>query len=149
MRAVIQRVENAHVSINHTITASIKKGLCVFVAIHATDTQKTIAWMTKKILNLRIFEDTSQKMNESIKDQNLELLIIPQFTLYANCQKGTRPNFTESAPPQIAEPLFNDFITYIKTQHRATQSGIFAASMNIQLTNNGPVTLILDAPTLQ
>ena len=113
MKAVVQRVSKASVSINHAITASIDTGLCVFLGIHRHDTPDHSLWMIDKLLNLRLFSDPSGLMTDSISDKQYGILVVSQFTLYGNCQKGRRPSFTEAAPADIAEPIYNDFISHL------------------------------------
>ena len=145
MRTVVQRVNRAQVSIDGTITGSIAAGLVVFVGIRAEDSKKDLQWLAEKIVHLRIFEDDSGKMNNSLTDIEGEMLIISQFTLYGDCRKGRRPGFSSAAPPQIAEPLYQQFILEVKEKGIKVATGTFQADMQIELINDGPVTLLLDS----
>ena len=147
MRAVIQRTNReAHVSVNNEIVGRISKGLVVLLGIAPTDGDKEMRWLADKTINLRIFSDSEGKMNLSLKDIGGEMLIISQFTLYGNCRKGRRPNFTGAAPPDIAQPLYERFCDYVHQQGVGVGRGIFGAMMDVSLCNDGPVTLILDTP---
>ena len=145
MRAVIQRVNNASVTINSAITGKIGRGLVVLLGIHADDTDKDLQWMADKTAALRIFEDNNGKMNLSLEDIGGEMLIISQFTLYGDCRKGRRPGYSNAAPPQIAEPLYHQFIEEIKRKQIQVATGTFGAAMAVNLVNDGPVTLLLDS----
>ena len=146
MRAVIQRVSSASVTIDGQITASINQGLVVLLGITHTDTRKNAEALAHKIAGLRIFSDSEGKMNLSVHDINGSLLIVSNFTLYANSSKGFRPNFMEAAKPDHAEPLYNYFVEYIRS-HSSTdiQTGVFGAMMDVSLVNDGPVTIILES----
>ncbi len=145
MRVVVQRVKKASVSIDNEVTAKIGKGLMVLAAIAAGDNSETIKWMANKLVNLRVFEDEAGKMNKSLPDIGGELLIVSNFTLYGDARKGFRPSFTDSAPPDISKPLYEQFVNYIKDNYPLkTESGVFAAMMDIELINDGPVTIIID-----
>ena len=148
MKAVIQRVAKASVSINNIEYSSIGNGLLVFVGFNNMDTSIDIEKITKKIINLRIFSDSNHKMNLSINDINGELLIVSQFTLYANCKKGNRPSFIESAGSIDAENIYNQFVNYMKNKYENVKTGKFGALMDIELINNGPVTIQLDSEKL-
>tara|TARA_B100000427_G_scaffold92742_1_gene76515 strand:- start:5005 stop:5442 length:438 start_codon:yes stop_codon:yes gene_type:complete len=144
MKAVVQRVSKASVSINHAITASIDTGICVFLGIHRHDTTDHSLWMIDKLLNLRLFSDTSGSMTDSISDKQYGILVVSQFTLYGNCQKGRRPSFTEAAPADVAKPIYNDFISHLSQIYPYSSSGNFGAMMEISLVNDGPVTLLIE-----
>ena len=145
MRVVIQRVSKAKVAINKKIVGSISNGLLLYLGISNTDTIEKVEQLSKKILNLRIFPDSSNKMNFSLNDINGELLIISQFTLYANCAKGNRPSFINAGSPVYAQKIYNEFVNYMQLQKNITiQTGQFGEAMNISSTNCGPVTIILD-----
>jgi len=145
MRAVVQKVSHAEVVIDGKSNGKIGRGICVFVAMKESDSDKTIEWMTQKILNLRIFPDNDGKMNLSVSDIGGEILIISNFTLYGDCRKGTRPSYTDSAPPSVAEPLYEKFIEHFRScTHLKVETGIFGAMMDVRLQNDGPVTLIID-----
>ncbi|TVQ67368.1 MAG: D-tyrosyl-tRNA(Tyr) deacylase [Balneolaceae bacterium] len=144
MRIVIQRVNRASVTVDGRKTGSIGKGLLLLVGIHHTDSEEQCIWCAEKISNLRIFEDDEGKMNRSLLDVKGDVLVVSQFTLYGNTRKGTRPSFVEAAPPEIAEPLYDFFIERLKMNDRKVESGIFGAMMDVELVNDGPVTLILE-----
>ncbi len=145
MRAVIQRVKRASVDVNGITTGSISKGIVIFLGIHRHDEAKEIGWMAEKILNLRIFPDPDGKMNISLADINAEMLIVSQFTLYGDCRKGRRPGYSEAAPPEIAEPIYNRFVDEVRNKGINAATGKFQAMMDVTLVNDGPVTLLLDS----
>ncbi|OEU80391.1 MAG: D-tyrosyl-tRNA(Tyr) deacylase [Desulfobulbaceae bacterium C00003063] len=145
MRAVVQRVRHASVRIDDSITGQIGYGLVILLGIRAEDTTRDLQWMADKTVNLRIFEDDEGKMNRSLADINAEMLIVSQFTLYGDCRKGRRPGYSNAAPPEIAEPIYNRFIEEIKSRGIKTATGTFRAMMEIELANDGPVTLLLDS----
>ncbi len=144
MRALVQRVSKASVSVDENPVGSIHKGLCVFVGVTHSDTAKTAERLANKLLHLRIFEDVSGKMNLSIIDLNLEILIISQFTLYGDVQKGRRPSWLASAPGEIAEPLIEYLVDYLRNEGIQVETGSFGAFMDVELINSGPTTLIID-----
>lgn len=144
MKAVIQRVKNAHVSVENTIISNIGKGVLVLLGVQAGDTKKDGDILVDKIVNLRIFEDDQGKMNHSVKDVKGELLVVSQFTLLGNCKKGRRPSFINAAPPEQAEKLYEYVKGRAVSSGVITKSGIFQANMNVSLSNQGPVTLVLD-----
>ncbi|PIY10180.1 MAG: D-tyrosyl-tRNA(Tyr) deacylase [Flexibacter sp. CG_4_10_14_3_um_filter_32_15] len=145
MIALIQRVTRASVVVEDDIVGEIKNGLLVFLGIAATDTTKTIEWLSKKIVGLRIFSDQDDKMNFSVKDLDADILLVSQFTLYANVKKGNRPSFTDSAPPSIAIPLYEQMIKALEDKlEKPIQTGKFGADMKINLLNDGPVTICID-----
>jgi len=145
MRIVIQRVERASVKINETISGAIEHGLLLLAGIHETDTKKEIDWCCRKISKLRIFEDEDGKMNRSVQDVGGGLLVVSQFTLYGNAEKGNRPSFIEAAKPDKAEPLYDYMVEKLKKESGVkVESGEFGAMMDVELINSGPVTLILE-----
>ena len=144
MKFVIQRVNHASVTVDGIITGQISKGLLVFIGVGQNDTKETADQFLKKMLGLRIFEDENGKTNRSISDVNGELLLVSQFTLYANCRKGNRPSFTDAGPPQLAEELYEYLISEAKKIVPVVQTGIFGADMKVDLQNDGPFTVILD-----
>ena len=145
MRAVIQRVSEASVTINASITASIKKGIVVLLGVSPEDTADDIKWLSLKIANLRIFKDTNGLMNNSIKNVEGNVLLISQFTLFASTKKGTRPGFTKAAKPEIAIPIYEAFITQLTADlGKPIQTGRFGADMAVSLCNDGPVTITID-----
>lgn len=144
MKAVVQRVKKAKVSVNNKIISQIGRGFLVFLGIAQNDTEKQVDWLANKIVNLRIMSDEKGKMNKSLKETNGQLLIVSQFTLYGDCRKGNRPSFTQAADPVKAEKLYNLFIKKVKSLEVKVKSGIFGAMMEIELINDGPVTIIVD-----
>lgn len=149
MRAVVQRVEEASVSVSNRIVAQVGNGLLVFLGISKNDQELDISWMADKIVNLRIFQDKQNKMNKSLLDVKGELLVVSQFTLYGDCRKGRRPSFTDSATPEKAKILYDNFLSYLKENYRINvQQGEFQAHMKVNLINDGPVTLLLDSQKL-
>lgn len=145
MRVVLQRVLRAEVRVNKTVIGSIGRGLLLLVAIHHEDGQETLEWMCNKILKLRVFPDEQDKMNRSVQDISGSLLVVSQFTLYGDARKGTRPSYIESAPPQLAENLYDKMVSYFrKNSNLEVETGEFAAMMEVELVNDGPVTLILE-----
>lgn len=145
MRTVIQRVKNASVSVDGKEVAKIKGGLLLLLGIGAEDTSKNVDKLVDKVLNLRIFEDTAEKMNLSLKDTKGEILVVPQFTLYANTNSGRRPSFEKAKNPKEAKALVEEFLDKLKQQGFSSQTGIFGEHMVISLENDGPVTIILDS----
>ena len=146
MKIVLQRVKNAQVKVDEKSVGKIEKGLLIFLGIGKNDDEKITDKFVKKICNLRIFEDENKKMNKSVKDINGDILIISQFTLYANCKSGNRPSFTEACEPQKANALYEYFKKMCsKELERNIQSGVFGADMKVELLNDGPVTIILDS----
>ena len=144
MKFVIQRVNHASVTVDGIITGQISKGLLVFIGVGQNDTKETADQFLKKMLGLRIFEDENGKTNRSISDVNGELLLVSQFTLYANCRKGNRPSFTDAGSPQLAEELYEYLISEAKKIVPVVQTGVFGADMKVNLQNDGPFTVILD-----
>ncbi|HTL68241.1 MAG TPA: D-aminoacyl-tRNA deacylase [Lacunisphaera sp.] len=146
MRVVVQRVTSASVAIAGSVTAQIGTGLVVLVGIEAADTPVDGEWLAQKISKLRIFPDDSGQMNQSVVDAGGEVLVVSQFTLHASTQKGTRPSFHAAARPEIARPLYDDFVARISAATaRPAATGEFGALMAISLVNDGPVTLMLDS----
>lgn len=146
MRVVLQRVTQAQVEVAGKVVGKIGHGIVVFLGIAPTDTPKQADWLAEKIATLRLFGDTAGKMNLNMIDTCGELLVISQFTLYGDCQKGRRPSFTSAAPPSVAEPLYEHFLDACRMLGIKTEAGIFGESMQVSLTNDGPVTLILESP---
>ena len=145
MRAVVQRVSQASVSIRGARVGSIGPGLVVLLGIQKEDTEKAIQWMTDKIVHLRIFEDGRGKMNQSRVEIGKEMLIVSQFTLDVDCRKGRRPGSASAAPPATAEPMYPTFIELVKEHTIQTATGQFHEMMEVSITNSGPVTLLLDS----
>lgn len=145
MRAVIQRVNRASVKIDETLHGKIAHGMLVLLGISRSDDNTDLQWLAEKAVNLRIFEDQQGKMNRSLADIDGEMLIISQFTLYGDCRKGRRPGFSSAALPEIAEPLYLQFIEEVKKRQIRVATGLFQATMEVELVNDGPVTLLLDS----
>ena len=145
MKAVIQRVSHASVTIENNCVAQIQKGLLVLVGFEDADTQEDINWLTAKIGNLRIFEDANEVMNLSLKDIAGEIIVVSQFTLQASTKKGNRPSYIKAAKPDVAIPLYEAFVTQMETElGKKVQTGQFGADMKVALLNDGPVTIIMD-----
>ena len=145
MRAIIQRVTEATVTINSSEKSSIKNGLVVLLGIEEADTYEDIEWLSGKISRLRIFDDNNGIMNLSVNDVNGEVMVISQFTLHASTKKGNRPSYIKAAKPDIAIPIYNDFIKKLtQDTNRKIKAGEFGAFMQIALINDGPVTIIFD-----
>lgn len=145
MRAVVQRVSQARVTVDGETTGEIGVGLLVLLGVTHGDIPAKGQWLAEKIAGLRIFPDEQGKMNRDLADANGAMLIVSQFTLYGDCQKGRRPSFIDAAPPEIAIPLYEDFINQVKALGIPVATGRFAAMMNVELVNDGPVTLIIDS----
>lgn len=144
MKVLIQRVKQASVTINDTLYSSIDKGILTLVGIEKGDTIENLKKSIQKIVKLRIFADENDKMNKSLIDINGEMLIVSQFTLCGNCKKGTRPSFDNSAPPQLANELYEKFVEEVSNLGIKTQTGKFGAMMQVELINDGPVTFIIE-----
>lgn len=144
MKVLIQRVKHASVTINDTLYSSIDKGILTFVGIEKGDTIENLKKSVQKIVKLRIFADENDKMNKSLIDINGEMLIVSQFTLCGNCKKGTRPSFDNSAPPQLANELYEKFVEEVSNLGIKTQTGKFGAMMQVELINDGPVTFMIE-----
>jgi D-tyrosyl-tRNA(Tyr) deacylase len=145
MRAVIQRVSRASVSSGGNFAGEIGRGLLVLVGFTHADDAATVAWMAEKIFRLRIFEDDAGKMNRSVEDIGGGILIVPQFTLYGDARKGNRPGFDAAARPERSEPLFREMVLYLeKRTSLSIASGSFGAHMDVELVNDGPVTILLE-----
>ncbi|MDC7233171.1 MAG: D-aminoacyl-tRNA deacylase [Spirochaetales bacterium] len=146
MKAVLQRVSKASVTIDGSETRSIAAGLMILLGISPEDSQEDINWLTGKIAGMRIFKDDQDRMNLSVQDIKGEMLIVSQFTLFASTKKGNRPSFSLSAPPETAIPLYESFISEIRQKTGLTvRTGEFGASMEVEICNNGPVTIIIDS----
>ena len=145
MRAVVQRVSSSKVTVEGQVTGEINKGLLVLLVVTHEDTSKDVDYIIDKTLNLRIFEDENEKMNLSLKDIGGELLVVSQFTLYGDCRKGRRPSFSTAARPEHATPLYEEFIERVKAEGINVGTGQFGAHMMVDLTNDGPVTILLDS----
>jgi D-tyrosyl-tRNA(Tyr) deacylase len=145
MRAVIQRVSRAEVLIENTHISAIKHGLLVLLAVHGKDTAQDVRWMSDKTIQLRIFDDQQGKMNYSLLDTGGEMLVVSQFTLFGDCRRGRRPSWSQAARPDLAQELYQNFIDTVRQKRITIQTGKFQAMMEVSLTNDGPVTLLLDS----
>lgn len=145
MRAVVQRVSKACVRVDSEVVGEIRGGLLVFLGVGREDTEKDVDFLADKTTNLRIFPDEAQKMNLSLLDAGGAMLVVSQFTLHGDCRKGRRPAFIAAAPPEQAEPLYERFIAQVEKQGVPVAAGRFGAMMEVELVNDGPVTLLLDS----
>lgn len=144
MKVVIQRVKKAQVKTAKKIISKIGKGLLVFLGIKNDDKEENIDWLVEKIINLRIFSDKDDKMNLSVKNIGGEILVVSQFTLYGDCQKGRRPSFIEAAEPVKAQKIYDLFVKKLKKYGLVVKEGVFGAMMEVELINDGPVTMIIE-----
>ncbi len=149
MKAVIQRVKSASVTINGEETARIGKGFLILLGVNETDSKEQADILADKCSVLRVFEDENGKMNLSIDDVEGEFLIVSNFTLYADCRKGRRPSFVKAARPEVSEPLYEYFVERVRSHGRPVKTGEFGADMKIGIVNDGPVTLVLDTAELE
>ena len=146
MRLLIQRVKRASVTINGNETREISHGMCVFIGVTHNDNTKNADWLAEKLIGLRIFEDENGKINLSVKDVDGEILLVSQFSLYASCEKGRRPSFTNAAKPDEAEKLYDYFVERVKLSGiKNVQCGEFGAEMTVAIINDGPLTFIVDS----
>lgn len=145
MRAVIQRVAEAKVTINGTVKGAIQRGLAVLLAVEEADTAEDIEWLSGKIVRLRVFDDDNGVMNRPVQEVGGGILLVSQFTLFASTKKGNRPSYTRSAPPEVAIPLYEKFVAQMTLDlGKPVQTGEFGADMKVTLLNDGPVTIIID-----
>jgi len=147
MKAVIQRVKSAEVRVDNRMTGSIGNGLLILLGVGKGDSESDISFLTSKIPELRIFEDESGKFNLSLREIGGEMLVVSQFTLYADCRRGRRPSFTDAGEPGTAKHLYEQFVSRLREQGITVQTGEFQAKMEVHLVNDGPVTLLLDSRT--
>lgn len=145
MRAVVQRVDKAKVTVDGKIVGEISRGLMVLVGVVEGDTEKDVQYLADKVTGLRIFEDEAEKMNLSVKDIGGEILSVSQFTLYGDCRKGKRPSFDKAAKPETAILLYEKFNELCRQQNIKVETGVFGAHMLVEIANNGPVTILLDS----
>jgi D-tyrosyl-tRNA(Tyr) deacylase len=146
MRAVIQRVSKASVTIDGKVHSSITEGLLVLLGIEDADTKEDIEWLSGKIVNLRIFNDSNSVMNESVIDKKGEILLVSQFTLHASTKKGNRPSYIRASKPEIAVPLYEQMIKQLSSDlGKEIKTGVFGADMKVELLNDGPVTIVIDS----
>lgn len=148
MRAVIQRVKKAKVSVAGETSGEIGSGLCIFLGVGKEDNEKDAQYLAEKAINLRIFSDSDDKMNLSLKDINGEILAVSQFTLYGDCRKGRRPGFSDAASPEKAVALYEEFVLCLKKAGVTVHTGVFQADMLVSIENDGPVTMLLDSKKL-
>ena len=145
MRAVIQRVSNASVTIDNKIYSQIENGLLVLVGIEDADTAEDIEWLSGKIVNLRVFNDENGVMNVSVKESNGDILVVSQFTLHASTKKGNRPSYIKASKPEFAIPMYEKFIKQLSNDlSKVVGTGVFGADMKVELLNDGPVTIVID-----
>jgi D-tyrosyl-tRNA(Tyr) deacylase len=146
MKTVIQRVSSASVTIDSKIVADIQKGLLVLVGIEDADTQEDTNWLCQKITNLRIFGDVNDVMNLSVKDIDGDIIVVSQFTLHASTKKGNRPSYLKASKPEVAIPMYENFVKQIEKElGKKVQTGIFGSDMKVALLNDGPVTIVMDS----
>ncbi|MGE3536396.1 MAG: D-aminoacyl-tRNA deacylase [Candidatus Tectimicrobiota bacterium] len=146
MRVLIQRVTQAEVRVADAIVGSIAHGLLVLLGVREGDTAEDVAYLASKLVTLRIFEDRAGKMNRDVQEVQGAVLIVSQFTLYADCRKGRRPSFVEAARPALAQPLYEQFLATVAAYGVPVAQGVFGAHMVVSLVNDGPVTILLDSP---
>ena len=149
MKIVVQRVKQAKVEVGERVIGEIGKGLVVLLGVSVDDEGGEVEWLVEKLVGLRIFEDGEQKMNRSVVDVGGEALVVSQFTLYGDCQKGKRPSFIKAARPEKARELYDAFVEGVKKHPISVETGEFGAEMAVSLVNDGPVTLILERESLQ
>ena len=145
MRAVVQRVSRAQVEVEGRVVGKIGQGLLVLLGVHGRDTEKDVAWLVNKVLQLRVFEDDAGLMNHSLLDVGGALLVVSQFTLLGNCSKGNRPSWHDAAAPALAKHLYETFLAQCQERRVRVEQGIFQAMMQVSLCNDGPVTILLDS----
>jgi D-tyrosyl-tRNA(Tyr) deacylase len=148
VRAVVQRVSEASVTVDGKVTGSIGPGVCVLVGVGQGDGEDDVRWLADKVIDLRIFEDEQGKMNRSVLQAGGAVLAISQFTLFGDARKGNRPGFSDAARPELAEPLYHRFCALCRERGAAVQEGVFRATMQVRIVNEGPVTLLLDSRKL-
>ncbi len=148
MRAVVQRVSSASVAVDGEVVGSIARGFVVLLGVAAEDDAKDIVYLADKVANLRVFSDHEGKMNLSLLDIAGTALVVSQFTLYGDCRRGRRPSFTEAAPPERADALYEEFVAALSERGVPVETGVFRAMMDVQLVNDGPVTILLDSTRL-
>ena len=145
MRAVVQRVSEADVTVENKVVGSIQGGLMILLGVEEDDSDQDVAYLVEKIVNLRVFEDQDEKMNLSVLDTGGSLLVVSQFTLFGDCRKGRRPSFIQAARPEKAKELYQQFVRKCKAMGIKTEEGIFQSNMLVRINNEGPVTLLIDS----
>lgn len=146
MRAVIQRVSEASVTVDHRVCAVIRQGLLILLGVEDEDNEEDIDWLCRKIINMRIFNDEDEVMNDSLKSVDGDAIVVSQFTLHASTKKGNRPSYTKAAKPEVAEPLYLKFIDKFQQElGKDVGAGVFGGDMKVSLLNDGPVTILLDS----
>jgi D-tyrosyl-tRNA(Tyr) deacylase len=145
MRAVVQRVSSARVLVGVEVVGAIGRGLLVLLGVGRSDSPEQAAWLAEKIISLRIFQDANENMNLGLMDVGGAVLVVSQFTLYGDCRKGRRPSFVDAAPPELAVPLYEAFVNALRAHGIPTATGRFGAMMQVELVNDGPVTVIVDS----
>jgi len=145
MRAVLQRVTRARVLVGAEVVGDIGRGLLVLLGVARSDTPEQARWLADKVVGLRVFEDAAGKMNRDVAEAGGAVLVVSQFTLYGDCRKGRRPSFVDAAPPEVAVPLYEAFVNAVRAQGIPTATGRFGAMMQVELVNDGPVTLIVES----
>jgi len=144
MKAVVQRVKSARVTVNNTVVGEIQSGILILLGVKKGDKAETVRWVAEKCVNLRIFENDEGKFHFSLLETSREVLVVSQFTLYGDCRRGRRPSFTDAADPEDAEKIYNDFVNILKDMGLKVETGVFGAHMDVELVNDGPVTLIVE-----
>lgn len=144
MRAVVQRVSKASVTVDGRVVGHIDRGLMILLGVKTGDTEAEARWLARKVAGLRIFSDAGGKFNLSAQDVGGSVLVVSQFTLYGDARKGRRPSFTDAAPPDVAEPLVTRFVEFLRAEGLPVKTGVFGAVMQVEIHNDGPVTLILE-----
>jgi D-tyrosyl-tRNA(Tyr) deacylase len=145
MRSIVQRVKYAKVTVDNKVVGEIKEGIMALVGFGPKDDRKTMEYIADKLINLRVFEDENDKMNLSVSDIEGGILLIPNFTLYGDARKGRRPSYINGAEPSLAEKMYNEFVELMKASFKNVESGIFQTHMEVELLNDGPVTILLDS----
>lgn len=148
MRAVVQRVSRAEARVDGRVTGRIGRGLLVLAGVSSDDTVQSARWLAEKILGLRVFDDDEGKMNLALREADGAILCVSQFTLYGDCRKGRRPSYERAASPEVARPLYECFVKALRAQGVPVETGEFRAMMDVELVNDGPVTLLLDSEKL-
>ncbi|HUU27935.1 MAG TPA: D-aminoacyl-tRNA deacylase [archaeon] len=144
MRVVVQRVSRASVTVDNQVVGSIRRGLLLLIAMNGQESREDLAWMANRCVGLRVFRDAQDKMNLSLEDVDGEILVVSQFTLYGDCRKGRRPSFIQAGDPEASDKLIEEFVKILRTYDVHVETGRFGAMMQVELVNDGPVTLIID-----